>query len=75
MNTPAPKLFTRRPFGSNSKTDGSVDPSHEFAPQRSATHRFPFGAMSIALVDPHVRPSGICPQRSVVVYGLGGGGP
>src|SRR5262245_32892799 len=65
-NLPAPKLLTSLPDGSNSNTESMFDPSHVLAPHRSATHTLPFGATSMALVDPHARPSGSCPQRSIV---------
>ena len=43
-----------------------------FAPQRSPTQMLrPSLSISTALVDPHVRPSGILKKCSTVVYGFG----
>ena len=57
---PAPKLFTSLPVSSNFRTVSSVEPMQEFAPQRSPTQiDLPSLSTSTALVEPHVRPSGI----------------
>src|SRR4051794_37058137 len=69
---PAPKWATSFPFGSNFNTGSSVDPTHAFAPQRSATQiLWPSLSIATALVEPHVRPSGIFAQPSTVRYGFG----
>ena len=71
-SSPAPNDRTSVPAESNSSTDGSADPAHEFAPHRSATHTLrPSGATSTALVEPHVRPAGIFAHPSTVRYGFG----
>src|SRR6266851_6363783 len=70
-NIPLPKLFKSLPDGSNSRIGSSVFPAHEFPPHRSPTHMWPFGSMSTALVDPHVRPSASLNQFSTVRYGFG----
>src|SRR5499426_1750106 len=71
-NIPSPKLFTSLPDTSNLRTVGSFDPPQVFAPHLSATQMdLPSGSISTALVDPHVLPSGIFAQFSIVRYGLG----
>src|SRR5262249_2603026 len=72
MNIPSPKLFTSLPVASNLSTTGSFDPAQVFAPHLSATQMdLPSRSISTALVDPHVLPSGIFAQFSIVAYGLG----
>ena len=67
MNIPPPKLFTTFPDASNLRITGRSDPAQLFAPHRSPTQMdLPSGSMSIALVDPHVRPSGSVPHLSIV---------
>ena len=71
---PAPKLLTSLPDSSKSSTGSSCDifpvvgsATHVFAPQRSATQiDRPSRAMSTALVEPHVRPSGNLKCPSIV---------
>ncbi len=68
---PAPKLRTSLPDASNFSTTsrGDILPSTQqlLAPHRSATQiDLPSLSMSTALVDPHVRPSGIFAQPSIV---------
>src|SRR5215471_4062635 len=49
-----------------------MESTHELAPQRSATQiDLPSRSISIALVDPHVRPTGILAQSFTVPYGFG----
>ena len=56
---PAPKLRTSLPAASNFITTGRFDPTHEFAPQRSAIQMdVPSMSGSTVLIDPHTRPSG-----------------
>src|SRR5215470_5492285 len=60
------------PDASNLRMVGRFDPTHVFAPHLSATQMdLPSGSISTALVAPHVLPSGIFAQFSIVVYGLG----
>src|SRR6476660_2599582 len=70
-NMPPPKLLSSFPDASNFRIDGRLDPAHELAPQRSATHRPPSRSISTALVDPHILLSGSLNQFSTVRYGLG----
>ena len=50
----------------------SVEPTHVFAPHRSATQMLvPSRSTSTALVLPHVRPAGSLAHPSTVRYGLG----
>src|SRR5690348_11949763 len=70
-NMPSPKLLSNLPDASNFRIDGRLDPAHELAPHRSATHRLPSRSTSTALVDPHILPSGSLNQLSTVRYGLG----
>src|SRR6266446_2080736 len=69
-NMPPPKLLSNLPDASNFRIDGRLDPAHELAPQRSATHTFPSRSISTALVDPHVLSESLN-QFSTVRYGLG----
>jgi hypothetical protein len=70
--SPAPKCATSVPFESNLSTGSSVEVAQLFVPHRSATQiLLPSRSMSTALVEPHVRPSGIFAQSATVVYGLG----
>src|SRR5271168_588505 len=78
MNMPAPKLVSSLPFVSNFKITGMFNISpvarsrQLLAPHRSATQiDLPSLSMSTALVEPHFRPSGNCPQPLMVRYGLG----
>src|SRR5215831_7907507 len=49
-----------------------MESAYELAPQRSATQiDLPSRSISIALVDPHVRPTGIFAQSFTVPYGFG----
>src|SRR5688572_17716326 len=70
--SPSPNALTRLPFASNFRIDGRLEPTHELAPQRSATQMLtPSLSMPTPLVDPQVRPSGILAQPTTVSYGLG----
>src|ERR1700752_4385185 len=78
MSRPWPKLATNLPEASNLRIDGKFDiwpvarSRQLLAPQRSATQMLrPSLSISTALVEPHVRPSGILKKCSIVVYGLG----
>src|SRR5580704_18627689 len=72
MSIPSPKLFTSVPDGSNLRLGARLEPRQLFAPHRSAIQMpRPSLSISIALVDPHVRPSGILKCCSIVRYGLG----
>src|ERR1044072_8367249 len=81
---PAPKLLSSLPDASNLRIGSSVDSAQAngapglicdgglASPQRSPTHTLvPSGSIATALVDPHFRPSGSCPQFSIERYGLG----
>src|ERR1700681_485470 len=72
MSIPAPKLFTSVPAGSNLRIGARFELRQLFAPHRSAIQMpRPSLSISIALVDPQVRPSGILKCCSIVRYGLG----
>src|SRR5262245_57737316 len=83
-SSPAPNAFTSLPEASNLRIGGRFEPSQANgvpgfisdgganAPQRSATQTLlPSGSMSMPLVEPQLRPSGIVPQCSMLRYGLG----
>src|SRR5205085_1633712 len=54
------------------KTGSSDEPTHEFAPHRSATQMLsPSLSVPTPLVDPQVRPAGIFAHPTMVSYGLG----
>ena len=59
---PAPKLRSRFPSLSKSRMGSTSESTQVFRPQRSATQMFPSGAISMALVEPHSRPSGSSPH-------------
>jgi hypothetical protein len=66
-STATPSAALGFPEASNFRTGGRLDPAQLFAPHRSATQiDFPSRSISTALVDPHVRPSGIFAQFSTV---------
>jgi hypothetical protein len=74
MSMPCAKLATSVPEASNLRTEGRVDicpvarSRHVFAPQRSPTQMLrPSRSISIALVEPHVRPSGSFRNCSTVL--------
>src|SRR2546426_12757806 len=70
---PPPKLVSTLPDArSNLKIGVSVESAHVFVPQRSYAQTCPSGPMSTPAVDPHVRPSGSCPQPFMTVgFGFG----
>src|SRR5436190_18320013 len=74
MIMPAPKLLTSLPEASNRRTGSTVGLVGQplLPPHRSATQiDFPSLSTSIALIAPHIRPSGSWKWFSTVWYGFG----
>ena len=74
-NMPAPKLFSRLPSLSKSRTGGTSSlPTQEFWPHLSATQMFPLPSWAgkTALVEPQVlSPPSLPHMPSTAVYGFG----
>src|SRR5262245_37432858 len=67
---PEPKLFTSAPVALNFRMGSSFESRHELVPHRSPTQiDVPSLSTATALVEPHVRPSGILKWFSIVRNG------
>src|SRR5262249_34999200 len=73
LNSPAPRLVTNLPVGSNFTTGATFDLEQSLAPQRSNTQMLlPSRSASTAIAAPNLRPSGFFADFPPMRGGLGG---